>query len=532
MIKTGDGSIQMLLYLWSCLFFWVDMLVQKLATVAAALSLADSALSCSYVIAGGGSAGLLLAVQLSADPKVTVTVLEAGYSGYGNASIYDPRQRLSIQGTEFDWKFESIPQPQLNNTIIPVQRGKVLGGSSAMNALIMHRSGKYEYDLWESLGNKGWNWNSFFKAWKELETFHPPVTNYTSLITYRKEHHGYSGPISSTLQTNISSLFTDYIIPTMNSLGHRIADTDGEGGNATGAGFRPLAVLPLNFTRSYSGSAYFHVEGRPNLRVYTRAQATRITWGPKKKGLAVATGFEYVDLDTGERHTVNGTDIIVSGGAISTPPLLEYSGIGDPSILTKYGVQPVVNLSTVGTDLQDHPAGGITFTWNRTITPEDDLNNYIDCEPAQVFLSKEDYETGLRMLSKKPAGVSQRHFDAVKKMYINREPMFEYHWTGAFNYTVTFLLHPLSHGSVHINSSDPLAPPAIDPQIFASEFDVWLFSKGMKYLARNIASIAPFRDIVGSIDIPDSVITESDWLANARAGVRSGRVSSRSGHFL
>ncbi|KAG9080975.1 hypothetical protein FRC07_014712, partial [Ceratobasidium sp. 392] len=75
----------------------------------------------------------------------------------------------------------------------------------------------------------------------------------------------------------------------------------------------------------------------------------------------------------------------------------------------------------------------------------------------------------------------------------------------------------------HINSSDPLAPPAIDPQIFASEFDVWLFSKGMKYLARNITSTAPFRDVVGSIDIPDSVVSESDWLAAARAGVRSGQ---------
>ncbi|KAG8700903.1 hypothetical protein FRC09_005692 [Ceratobasidium sp. 395] len=395
-----------------------------------------------------------------------------------------------------------------------------------MNALIMHRSGKYEYDLWELLGNKGWNWNSFFKAWKDLETFHPPITNYTSLITYRKDHHGFSGPISSTLQTNVSSLFTDYIIPTMNSLGHRIADVDGEGGNATGAGFRPLAVLPLNFTRSYSGSAYFHVEGRPNLRVYTRAQATRITWGPKKNGLAVANGFEYVNLDTGDKHTVKGTDIIVSGGAISTPPLLEYSGIGDPSILTKFGIQPVVNLSAVGTDLQDHPAGGIAFTWNdHTITPEDDLNNYIDCEPAQAFLSKEEYEIGLKMLSRKPTGVSQRHFDVVKKMYINREPMFEYHWTGPFNYTATFLLHPLSHGSVHISSPDPLAPPAIDPQIFASDFDVWLFSKGMKYLARNLTSTAPLREVVGSIDIPDTVVTESDWLANARAGVRSGDLS-------
>ncbi|KAG8685468.1 hypothetical protein FRC09_014722, partial [Ceratobasidium sp. 395] len=328
------------------------MLIRKVATVATVLSLADSALARSYVIAGGGSAGLLLAVQLSADPKVTVTVLEAGYSGFGkyvlssgypseggHIYILSEVPRFTTQGNDYPSKG-------------PMQRGKVLGGSSAMNALIMHRSGKYEYDLWESLGNKGWNWNSFFEAWKDvstlalsgmvwvnnvykkLETFHPPITNYTSLITYRKDHHGFSGPISSTLQTNVSSLFTDYIIPTMNSLGHRIADVDGEGGNATGAGFRPLAVLPLNFTRSYSGSAYFHVEGRPNLRVYTRAQATRITWGPKKNGLAVASGFEYVNLDTGDKHTVKGTDIIVSGGAISTPPLLEYSGIGDPSILT------------------------------------------------------------------------------------------------------------------------------------------------------------------------------------------------------
>ncbi|KAG8746528.1 hypothetical protein FRC10_004662 [Ceratobasidium sp. 414] len=340
----------------------------------------------------------------------------------------------------------------------------------------------------------------------------------------------------------------------MNSLGHRIADTDGEGGNATGAGFRPLAVLPLNFTRSYSGSAYFHVEGRPNLRVYTRSQATRITWGPRKNGLAVATGFEYVNLDTGEKHTVNGTDIIVSGGAISTPPLLEYSGIGNLSILNKYGIQPIVNLSTVGTDLQDRTLilgdavpgrrynlhlepHNHTYVFSTSWAPsfaylataaEDDLNNYIDCEPAQVFLSKEDYETGLRMLSKKPTGVSQRHFDAVKKMYINREPMFEYHWTGAFNYTVTFLLHPLSHGSVHISSSDPLAPPVIDPQIFASDFDV---VGNLKYhlclvnwnVRTNITSTVPFRDVVGSIDIPDSVVTESDWLANARAGVRSGQ---------
>ncbi|KAF8606521.1 alcohol oxidase [Ceratobasidium sp. AG-I] len=509
------------------LITWLDMLLQRILAsfgfVAVSFDLVNLGLARRYVIAGGGSAGLLLAVQLSTDPRVTVTVLEAGGSGYGNASIYDPRQRMSIMGTEFDWKFQSIPQSQLNNTIIPVQRGKVLGGSSAMNALIMHRSGKYEYDLWESLGNRGWNWNSFFKSWKDLETFHPPAANSSSVITYRKDHHGFTGPISTTLQTNVSSLFTDFVIPTMHSLGHAIADVDGEGGNATGAGFRPLAILPLNFTRSFSGSAYFHVEGRPNLRVLTHAQATRITWKSRGKGLAVATGFEYVDLDTGLTHSVNGTDIIVSGGAISTPPLLEYSGIGDPAPLQKYGIQPVVNLSAVGTDLQDHPAGGVTFTWNRTVTHGDDVNNYIDCEPAQAFLSSQEYETGLKMLSKKPPGVSQRHFDVVKKMYINREPMFEYHWTGPFNYTVTFLLHPLSHGSVHINSSDPLAPPTIDPQILAADFDTWLFSKGIKYLARNITNTPPFNQVVGSIDIPDSVVTDNDWLAAARAGVRSGQ---------
>ncbi|KAG8746529.1 hypothetical protein FRC10_004663 [Ceratobasidium sp. 414] len=152
------------------------MLVQKLATAAAALTLADSALARSYVIAGGGSAGLLLAVQLSADPKVTVTVLEAGYSGYGNPKRLDLRPKATTVHSRDRVRLEvpvdsSTPIKRhyytgterkgfgvrMSLTLVPLFLiFLVLRGSSAMNALIMHRSGKYEYDLWESLGNKGW----------------------------------------------------------------------------------------------------------------------------------------------------------------------------------------------------------------------------------------------------------------------------------------------------------------------------------------------------------------------------------------
>lgn len=465
-----------------------------------------------YVIVGGGTSGLLLASVLSNNPAKTVAVLEAGGDARNDARVSNPQNEGGIQGTIYDWNFTSIPQKQLyNNAVIPVPRGKTLGGSSAMNFMIWHRASQIEFDAWQSTLNiSGWNWSTIYAANKASESFTNSPAALAGNLTYNDAYHGFSGPVAGSMEKSVFSLYTDYVLPSLKSLGvSKLQDSDG--GNTTGPRFVPLCINASTYTRSYSGSAYTNVQGRPNLVVLTNTTATRLLWGATYSGQAVSNAVEYIDPKTGTKNFINGSNIVLSAGAIQSPQLLELSGVGNPNILTPLGIKTVLNLPAVGTQAQDHLSYSGGFGFNKSdFTGGDYVQDFQDYAQPSRFLSAADYRNASQLLSgaTPPAGVSNASWQMLKKLWATDQPMIEFGWF--FGYVNAYLLHPLSQGTIHINSSSPLSAPRIDPNFNSAktsgvEWDLWLLSKALQYYATTVAKSSPLSSIAAAYSVNGSL---------------------------
>ncbi|CAJ2504171.1 Uu.00g115650.m01.CDS01 [Anthostomella pinea] len=486
-----------------------------------ALATAQSNTSYDYVIAGGGTAGTLLAVVLSENPDITVCVLEAGGDGRKDNNITNPELRGTIQHTQYDWQFWTLPQPGLDDNgtagAQPVPRGKALGGTSAMNWMIHNTDSRVQLDLWESVLNlTGWNWQTLSTAFRESETMYAPPANTSQFFNYDAEYHGGNGYIQSVFQRSVMNLFPQYLNLTLVNAGYRVP-SDRNGGDAVGGGFLPLAIEPSNYTRSYSGSVYTGTENRPNLHVFTNSQVTGIDWvGGGSNGTATASGLRYVNRGSGSNTTqhVQSREVILSAGCIQSSQTLELSGVGDPNILTPLGIPVKVNLANVGVGLRDPPMMNylpISFGLNKTLTGNEYIQNYIQLESARDMLSEADYAAASAWLNSTGSipGVTSAQLAVFKTLWFANQPLIEMAWQFKTANVTPYNLIPLSQGTVHINSSDPLVPPAIDPnynRVNATingtevEWDMWFLAKAAQYYETKLATTAPMRDIVTSTD--------------------------------
>ncbi len=248
----------------------------------------------------------------------------------------------STLGTIYDWNFTSIPQAALDNRIITQSRGKVLGGSSALNLLIWDRGSKPEYDAWGEVNGNDWNWDTMIAAMNKAENFSnpgPPI--YTGHTDY-----GVAGPIHAVVNRYRPAQQHPWVPTFANPDVYN--NTDWLAGENTGAAFHSSAIDPSNYTRSYSAVTYLP-HGGPNLKVVANTQVAHVNL-EKKGGSHTVTGVTLL----------NGTvinakkEVILSGGTISNPQLLELSGIGQPKILKAAGVKQMIKLPGVGENLQDH----------------------------------------------------------------------------------------------------------------------------------------------------------------------------------
>ena len=226
-----------------------------------------------------------------------------------------------------------------------------------MNWMIHNEDSTVQLDIWEQLLNlTGWNWQTLSTAFRESETFYAPPANMSAVETYDLANHGSTGPICSTLQRSVLSLLSDYVTPNLKAAVYAVLE-DRNGGKVTGAGFLPLAICPNNYTRSYSGSAYTAVQTRSNLHVHTNTQVTGINWQSSAMSAVgiTATGSKYVNKTSGSNASlsISGREIVLSAGTIQFPQSLGLSGVGNSTILQSAGVQSVIDLPSVGTDLRD-----------------------------------------------------------------------------------------------------------------------------------------------------------------------------------
>jgi choline dehydrogenase len=432
-----------------------------------------------YVIVGSGTAGSILAGRLSADPTVKVVLLEFGGMD-SNPAIYEKplTSMFSLwdpKGAE-NWGYATEPQSGLGGRSIDIARGKVLGGSSAVNAMIYVRGNRRDFDSWASLGAEGFSYDEVLPYFKKSEQWHGKPS----------EYHGVDGPLSIIEYLKPSSVGYAFVDAAA-ELGAKAKGNDYNGADQTaGASFYQSTRTP-DGVRVTAASAFVKPNlGRPNLTLLTGVRANRLlTEGTKVTGVEIATpdGVLTVAADR---------EVIVSCGAFESPKLLMLSGIGPADQLKAHGISVVQSLPGVGQNLQDHLLLGVAYECTEPLDPPEMLAE------AALFTY-----TGVN--SKKASPDLQYFFGPVQFVapeYMTDGPGFTF---------APILAQPLSRGTVTLASSDPTALAKVDPQYLSREEDLAVFEYGIRY-ARELVQTSAFARLRGRELAPGPDVTSSDGL--------------------
>ncbi|KAK7042809.1 L-sorbose 1-dehydrogenase [Favolaschia claudopus] len=461
----------------------------------------------TYVVVGGGTAGLAVATRLSENADNTVIVLEAGSDGFDNTNIKNLTgpSIQALPGSSVDYNYHSEPLKFAANQVANMTRGKVLGGSSAVNGALFTHPSKSDLDAWESdFGAAGWNWTTLSAAIDSAEHF-----STTARLASTESFHGSNGPIFVTQRTPTGDVWTKGVIPAVVATGGK-ESTDQSGGDPTGIWYSPKAMFP-NSTRSYSANSYYLPNaGRSNLQVHVNSTVSRIVWGQSQNGgAAVATGVEYFDAD-GKNTTVNGDRVILSGGAFGTPQILELSGIGNPDILKPLGISTVVNLPAVGENLSEQP----TSRYIAALAPN--ISNAgvqltLNFESPRNLLNSTEWDKAHELIQTAPPGLSDTAHKALIKLFESDAPIIEFMgFPNPANLVfLPILLHPMSRGSSHIVSTDVKQAPKFDLALFQSPFDLYILTKATAR-ARRFATQDSVKPFVAAEIAPGANVTSDE----------------------
>ncbi|KAF8268457.1 alcohol oxidase [Lactarius quietus] len=511
--------------------------------------------SFDYIVIGGGTAGLVVATRLSEDPSVSVLVIEAGSPNLNDPAILTTaRYSSQFRNPKYDWGFTTVPQAHANERIVYWPRGKGLGGSSAINFFQFHLPSAADIDAFEKLGNKGWNWQTLKTYYKKVERLLPPDVK-DDVTSYDVREHGLDGPLEVAYPVLPSGLEKPFV-EAMKALGINPVP-EPFAGNTLGTWATPVTIRPASRTRSYAANMYYEPNAsRSNLSVLTSAHVARISLS-KGSGEG-ATAKSVVFLHDGKEHqALVNKRVILSAGAILSPQVLELSGIGDPEVLRKADVEVVVDLPGVGNNVQEHfnvrVAYRVQEEFEASYTSFDCLKDPHERQKQEELHRAGEtttFDTAAYVLSLAPLSAIAPEAQALQDKYLasiracidsgsytpglRRQyelqlenikaqiPSCEVMLVPAFSFykpvpdpnrkyaSIACLLnHPLSRGSIHIKSNDPLERPAIDPHYFEEEYDIRSLVETFKF-SRRLAQQEPLKSyfVEGEVDPGSSVQTD------------------------
>lgn len=479
-----------------------------------------------YIIIGGGTTGLVLASRLSENPSTSVLVLEAGGAHIDDDTLLVPQRRWLFMGkAEYDWNFKTETQHHAKDRIFTWPRGKGLGGSSAINNLLWNKPARQHIEAWGALGNDGWTWEKFQTYSKKSERFVKPDHN-TDVLTFDTKLHGEHGAIVTSFPPVISNLEEDfrkamevYNIPTIQ---------DSFSGETRGTSPSLSTLDPSTHHRAYATNMYYQpVAGRTNLKVLVDAYVTDIIT-TEVNGLVTATGVTFVQSNNTYTANVAG-EVCLTAGAIMSPMILEMSGIGDPAVLERAGIEVKLDLPGVGMNVQEHLYSGVTFELTDHFAGEQEVNTF-DSLATNPGLQKELHACGKGTLnlntvdiafvaladispeldakviaalqSEKDAGLSAQY--KIQAEHLREKiPSLEIilapgpakpppqGWDASKKHvSLCFATNcPLSRGTIHVTSKNSLA---IDPHVFENRFDLDTMVELVKF-CRKLAQTPPLK---------------------------------------
>ncbi|MCG7519783.1 GMC family oxidoreductase [Ruegeria sp. Ofav3-42] len=476
-----------------------------------------------YVIAGGGSAGCVLAARLAEDPDVTVCLIEAGGKGR-DLFIRMPAGNGFVFGNpRFDWGYESVPQPGLNGRKIYFARGKALGGTSIVNGMIYMRGVPADYDAWRQMGLKGWGYSELLPYFRRSE----------GSRDRRDGYHGAAGPLKTEPAANFGALDQAFVEAAV-AAGHARLD-DFNGPHRTGVARNDSTVS--RGTRQSSAFAYLKSPPE-NLTVLTGKHIARILFENTR-----AVGLETIG---GKRYRA-AREVIVCQGAFGTPHLLMLSGVGPADHLSEHGIAPVVDLPGVGQNLADHvdvsmqwasdrldlsharhqrldkaamlmarwllngsgPGGGAMFSttlfhaFDDPVLPE--LEVYMTPMIVEENLGNGETEAAplLQRLGRMLLVRGRKVARAGVQIDINQE-------------------RPKSLGTVRLNSVNPVEYPRIDPNYFADKRDLDELVRGVKVMREVMTQPQIAKYVTGEIGPWASARTDAEIVSAIRETAYTG----------
>jgi choline dehydrogenase len=456
-----------------------------------------------YIIVGGGAAGCVLASRLTENPAVAVLLLESGPRRRSPVLAVPAAETLWMGNPRYDWCFQAGPDPTLDGRRVGIPRGRLLGGSNAINGMLFVRGQRADYDDWSALGNPGWAWADVLPYFRRLER----------AAGQASENRGAGGPISVGPPRERDQL-TDTFLAAAAQAGYP-ANPDYNSGDQAGFGY--YQIMHDRGRRSSAAGTYLAAaRRRPNLTIRTDAHVTRLSFsGTRCTGVRFRSG--------GTEHSAGcRAEVILSAGVVQSPQLLELSGVGSAVLLRRHGIPVVHHLPGVGEHFRDHFAVRLRWRVRQPITFNERSRGLRLAREAARYL------TGRRGMLSLPIALGYGFVPAAAGQ---PRPDIQFHFAPASygpgsarrldtspGMTLgVYPLRPQSLGSVHISSASALDPPAISPRFLDSEYDRATLVAGTRIGRAIVESPAfdPYR--AAELTPGPGAVTDEDLLAYARS---------------